>query len=113
MFLLLAIVLLLVLSAPWNVIGFAGALVCFSGELAFWHRKVRGRPAVVGVDALIGEIGSVVSACRPFGQGRVSGTIWAARCDAGAAPGESVRVTGRRRLTLVVEKVAADADWRG
>jgi membrane protein implicated in regulation of membrane protease activity len=103
MFVLLAIALLLVLPSPWNVIGFAAALVCFCGELAFWHRRVRHRPAAVGVDTMVGEVGTVVSPCRPHGQVQVLGTIWAARCAMGADQGDSVTVVGRRRLTLIVE----------
>jgi len=109
MFVLVAIVLLLTLSHPWNVVGFACALVCFGGELAFWHRKVRGHPEAVGAHTLIGEVGTVLSQCRPDGQVQVAGTIWAARCEAGADQGASVRVVGRRRLTLIVEPIGSDA----
>jgi membrane protein implicated in regulation of membrane protease activity len=108
-FVLVAIVLLLALPHPWNVVGFACALVCFGGELAFWHRKVRGHPEAVGAHTLIGEVGTVVSRCRPDGQVQVSGTIWAARCEAGADQGDSVRVVDRRRLTLIVEPTGSDA----
>jgi len=109
MLLLVAIVLLLALSSPWNVVGFAVALVGFCGELGFWHRKVRGRPEAVGPHTLIGEVGTVLTSCRPDGQVQVLGTIWAARCEAGADQGDSVKVVGRRRLTLIVEPDDADA----
>ena len=42
----------------------------------------------------------------PVGQVRLNGEIWEARCEAGAGTGERVRVTGRKRLTLIVEPVA-------
>ena len=103
MFLLVALVLLLVLPSPWGFIGFGIALVCFAGEIAFWQRKVRGRRATVGAHTLIGELGTVVSPCRPDGQIRLSGEIWAAHCELGAAPGDTVTVVGRRNLTLIVE----------
>ncbi len=108
MFLLLAIVLLLVLPSPWDVVGLTLGLVCFAGEVFFWHRRVRGRRAQVGAHTLIGESGIVVTACRPTGQVRVSGEIWAARCEPGADPGETVTVVGRRQLTLVVERAPDD-----
>ena len=38
-----------------------------------------------------------------LGQIRLQGEIWAARCEAGAVPGDRVRVTGRDGLTLIVE----------
>jgi membrane protein implicated in regulation of membrane protease activity len=105
-FFLVALALLLVLPSPWNLVGFGLGLTCFAGEVAYWHRKVRGRRAAVGAQTLIGTGGTVVSACRPDGQVRVSGEIWAARCDAGAGVGDEIRVVGRRKLTLVVEPVA-------
>jgi membrane protein implicated in regulation of membrane protease activity len=104
-FLLLAVVLLLVLPSPWGLVGFAVGLVCFGGEVLFWHRRVRGRRALVGVQTLIGESATVVSSCRPTGQVRVSGEIWAAHCELGADPGETVAVVGRSRLTLIVERI--------
>lgn len=105
MFFLLAIVLLLVLHHPWNIVGFAVCLVLFLGEGYLWNRTVRGRRATVGAQTLIGKEGRVVSPCRPKGQVRLNGEIWEARCTAGADPGERVRVVGRDRLTLVVERI--------
>ena len=104
MFLLLALALLVVLPSPWGFIGFGIGVVCFAGEVMYWQRKVRGRRAVVGAHTLIGEVGTVVSPCRPTGQVRVSGEIWAAHCESGADLGETVTVIGRRDLTLVVER---------
>lgn len=105
MFFLLAIVLLLVLDHPWNFVGFAICLVLFLGEGYLWNRTVRHRRAAVGPQTLIGEEAEVVSPCRPDGQVRLNGEIWEARCAAGASPGERVRVVGRNRLTLVVERI--------
>jgi membrane protein implicated in regulation of membrane protease activity len=109
MFLIVAIVLLIFLPSPWSLFGFAAGLVCFMGELAFWHRRVKNRRAVVGAQTLIGQLATVVEPCRPTGQVRVDGAIWAARCDAGADRDETVRVVDREQLTLVVEKTAAPA----
>ncbi len=110
MFLLLALVLLIVLPSPWGFVGFGIALVCFGGEVLYWQRRVRGRRAVVGAHTLIGEVGTVVSPCRPSGQVRVSGEIWAAKCELGADRGDSVVVVDRRNLTLIVEGASGAAE---
>lgn len=105
MFVLIAFALLFVLPSPWNVVGFLGGLVCFIGEVLFWNRTVRGRRAAVGAHTMIGEVGTVVTACRPTGQVRLAGETWAAQCDGGADPGDAVRVVARRGLMLVVESL--------
>jgi membrane protein implicated in regulation of membrane protease activity len=102
-FLVLAIALLILLPYPWNLVGFLGALVAFVGELLFWNRTVRYKHKRVGVQTLIGRTATVVSRCAPTGQVRVAGEIWAARCDAGAATGDTVTVVAVDELTLVVE----------
>ena len=105
MFLLLAFVLLAVLSSPWNLLGFAACLVLFVGELFAWYRTVRGRRVEVGAETLIGAKAKVVTPCRPDGQVRLDGELWDARCAGGADRGDTVRVVGRRGLTLTVERV--------
>ena len=103
MFLIVGIVLLIFLPSPWNLVGSTVAFVLFLGELAFWRRRVRGLPKAVGAQNLVGQTGTVISVCRPDGQVRLSGEIWAARCAAGADEGDTVTVVGRDRLTLLVE----------
>jgi membrane protein implicated in regulation of membrane protease activity len=100
---ILGIVLLFVLPYPWNVTGLTICLVLGLGELFLWNRTVRHRRAVVDVDTLIGRTATVTAPCRPVGQIRLDGETWEARCEAGADPGDTVRVIGRKRLTLVVE----------
>jgi membrane protein implicated in regulation of membrane protease activity len=109
MFAIVALVLLLALPWPWDLVGFVIGLVLFCGELFFWNRRVRGRRKVVGAQTLIGEAATVVLACRPQGQVRLSGEIWAARCEGGADVGEAVTVVGRDGLTLLVERARASA----
>jgi membrane protein implicated in regulation of membrane protease activity len=104
-FFVAAFLLLILLPSPWSFVGFACCLVAFLGEVSFWHHRVRGKRKVVGAQTLIGQVARVVSPCRPRGQVRVSGEIWAARCDEGAGPGEEVTVVGRDELTLIVERV--------
>jgi membrane protein implicated in regulation of membrane protease activity len=112
-FFVVALVLLLVLPSPWNIVGFGLGLACFAGEVAYWHRRVRGHRIAVGAQTLIGEVGTVVTSCRPSGQVRVSGEIWAARCDTGADVGDAVEVVDRRKLTLVVERARRTAEGPG
>ncbi|HUK96639.1 MAG TPA: NfeD family protein [Gaiellaceae bacterium] len=105
MFFVLAFVLLIVLSSPWNIVGFGTCFILGIGELVFWSRRVRGRPVAVGAHTLLGREAQVISPCRPEGQVQLDGEIWQARCADGADPGESVRVVARERLVLVVERV--------
>jgi membrane-bound serine protease (ClpP class) len=103
---LLAVVLLVVLPSPWNLIAFILMLPVWVLELVFWSRTVRGRRRAVGTETMIGRHALVISPCHPLGQVRLDGEIWQARCDGGAESGDTVRVTALDRLTLVVEKVA-------
>jgi membrane-bound serine protease (ClpP class) len=102
----LAVILLLLLPTPWNVIGFIVVLPIWVLELMAWNRTVKHRRKAVGAQTLIGKAAVVSAPCRPVGQVRLDGEIWEARCDAGASPGDRVRVIGRDGLTLVVEAAA-------
>ena len=82
-----------------------GALVLELGEIGFWFWYSHRRRIQVGAETLVGREAVVVTACRPLGQVRLDGEIWAARCDEGAGQGERVRVVGRDGLTLVVALV--------
>ena len=79
-----------------------GALVEVA-EMGFWFWLSRRRRVQVGPETLIGARAAVVRDCRPLGLVRLSGELWQARCDAGAAKGETVLVRGREGLTLLVE----------
>jgi membrane protein implicated in regulation of membrane protease activity len=102
----LAVVLLLLLPSPWNVVGFIVVLPLWVLELFGWNRTVKHRRKAVGAQTLIGKDAVVSTPCRPVGQVRLDGEIWEARCEAGASVGDRVRVIGRERLTLVVEAAA-------
>jgi membrane-bound serine protease (ClpP class) len=79
------------------------AAVLEVAETMFWIRFSRRRRIQVGAETLIGAEGVVTETCRPLGQVRLAGELWQARCEAGADPGERVRVVGRTDLTLLVE----------
>jgi membrane-bound serine protease (ClpP class) len=106
MLIFVAIALLLLLSSPWNVVAFLVLLPLWVLELFGWNRTTKRHKKAVGAETLIGREAVVSLPCRPVGQVRLDGEIWEARCEAGAGTGERVRVTGRDRLTLVVEPVA-------
>jgi len=103
-FLLVAIVLLIVLPSPWRIVGFAIGLALFIGEVLFWNWRVRGQRVKTGVATIVGQTGTVLSPCRPYGQVQLGGEIWKARCDTGADHGDSVVVVAVDGLTLTVER---------
>ena len=107
MLIVVAVVLLVVLPSPWNLVAFLVLIPLWLLELMGWNRTVRHRRRAVGVDTLIGRDAVVVTACRPRGQVRLDGEIWNARCDAGAAIDDRVRIVDRDRLTLVVVPTAS------
>ena len=92
-----------VLDGPWDVLVVVGALALEVGEIFFWFWYSKRRRVQVGAETLIGRPGVVITECRPLGQVRVDGEIWAARCASGADVGTAVRVDGREGLTLLVQ----------
>jgi membrane-bound serine protease (ClpP class) len=106
MFLAAAIVLLLVLPSPWDVVALAVCLVLGIIEILFGWRRVRGLPKGVGAENLIGAEATVISPCHPRGEVSVGGERWQADCAAGADQDEVVTVVGRKRLVLIVEAAA-------
>jgi membrane-bound serine protease (ClpP class) len=103
MILLLAILLaIFVLPAPWSLVIVVLGVFGEIGEIV-WGRRLakRWRPKT-GSEAMIGKPAQVVVACRPDGQVRVHGELWAATCAAGADVGETVLIQALDGLTLVV-----------
>jgi membrane protein implicated in regulation of membrane protease activity len=103
---ILAVVLLLVLDGPWNIVAFVIVTLLWLVELYGWSRTVKKQRRVVGAETLIGQTAVVTEPCRPLGQVRLRGETWEARCQGGAGEGDEVRVIGRDKLTLVVEPVS-------
>lgn len=93
----------LFVPSPWGVLLVAGVALVEVAETVFWIRLSRRRRVQVGAETLIGAEGLVTKACRPTGRVRLTGELWQARCEAGADPGDRVRVVGRDGLVLVVQ----------
>jgi membrane protein implicated in regulation of membrane protease activity len=91
-----------VLSPPWSYAVVVGAAAVELAEAWFWWWLSHRREPAVGVETLVGARGVAASACRPYGQVRVRGELWQARCDEGADPGDAVEVVTVEALTLVV-----------
>ena len=106
MLLIAGLVLLFLLPSPWNLIAFLGGLLLWLGEVFVIWRLVRQKQVQAGAETLVGRTATVIVACRPLGQVRLSGEseIWRARCAEGVEQGETVRVVGLDQLTLVVER---------
>ena len=106
MLLITGLVLLFLLPTPWNLIAFFAGLVLWLGEVFAIWRLVRRKKVQAGAETLVGRTATVIVACRPLGQVRLSGEaeIWRARCADGAERGETVRIVGLDQLTLIVER---------
>jgi membrane-bound serine protease (ClpP class) len=109
MFFVVALVVLLLLPSPWNVIGCVVSLVLAVLEVAYWKRVVGTYRVRAGAETLLGAHATVVRPCRPRGQVRVNGEIWEATSASGADRGDEVTVVGREGLTLIVEREPSDA----
>jgi membrane-bound serine protease (ClpP class) len=98
------LVAVFVLSPPWSYVVVVVAGVVELVESWFWLWLSRRRAPAVGVETLVGARGVVRSPCRPYGQVRVRGEFWQARCDEGADAGDAVQVVAVEGLTLVVRR---------
>jgi membrane-bound serine protease (ClpP class) len=92
-----------VLPSPWGIVAVvAGGAIDIAESLVLlrWSRR---RRTVTGAEALIGQTAVVATPCRPLGQVRIAGELWAARSEFGADPGDEVVVRGLDGLTLLVD----------
>ena len=105
MFFLLALLLLIVLPSPWNVIGgvVSGALGLV--EVGYWQRRMRGEKVQTGVENLVGATGEVTERLAPSGQVRLLGELWEAHSSSELPSGTRVRVVAVHGLALEVEAV--------
>jgi membrane protein implicated in regulation of membrane protease activity len=110
MILLVAVLLaVFVASPPWNVVIALAGVILEVGEVIWGRRLARRWRPKTGAEAMIGKSAEVVSDCRPDGEVRVHGELWAASCAPGAGVGETVRIEALDGLTLIVAPVASDA----
>lgn len=107
MFLLLALLLLLFLPDPWNVVGALAALALFGLEVLYFYRRMRGVKVVTGAENLVGAVGTTVEPLDPEGHVRVQGELWQARAPGAVPAGTKVRVVALDELTLEVETAEA------
>lgn len=110
MFVLLAVLLLLLLPDPWNVVGALAALAVGGAEVLYFYRRMRGEKVVTGVENLVGSTGKVTTPLAPSGQIRVLGEIWEAQAATAVPVGETVRVVAVHGLKLDVERVPVPGD---
>lgn len=92
-----------VVPDPWTLPVIGLAVVVEVSETLFtlwWSRRA---PPKVGPETLIGSTGRVVEGLRPLGRVRVRGEVWRATSPEEIEAGARIRVTGRDRLTLLVE----------
>jgi membrane-bound serine protease (ClpP class) len=103
MFLVAMIALaLFVLPPGLGIAVVALGIVVEVAEVGFWARFLRRYRVTTGAEGLIGSRAEVIEACDPEGRVRLRGEIWRARCPAGAAVGERVRVAAVDGLTVEV-----------
>ena len=93
-----------VVPDAWTIPVIALAAVVEVSETLFtlwWSRRA---PPKVGPETLIGASGRVVETLRPIGRVRVRGEVWRAKSHDEIETGARIRVTGRDRLTLDVDR---------
>jgi membrane protein implicated in regulation of membrane protease activity len=108
MFILLAVLLLILLPDPWNLVLGLASLGLGGVEIVYWERRMRRHRVRTGVESLVGATGVVTTRLAPTGQIRVHGELWEARAARELPAGERVRIIAVDGLTLDVEQDAPD-----
>jgi membrane protein implicated in regulation of membrane protease activity len=106
MFLLLAPLLLIFLPWPWNLVGGLASGALGVAEVGYWHRRMRRRKVVTGVEDLVGATAQVTESCAPLGRVRLRGELWEARSTQEIGRGTPVRVVAVDGLVLEVEPMS-------
>jgi len=101
--LVVGLVLFAILDPPVGTIALVLGALFEIGEAVFWTRYLRRFRVRTGSEGMLGERAEAIEPCRPDGRVKLRGEIWAAECEAGADPGDQVRVVAVRGLTLEVE----------
>ena len=105
MFLLLALLLLIFVPSPWNLISGLASGALGVVEVAYWYRRMRREKVQTGVENLVGATGEAAERLDPSGHVRVLGELWEARSSSELPRGSRVRVVAVNDLTLEVEAV--------
>lgn len=109
MFFVLALLLLLFLPSPWDLVGALVSLGLFVLEVVYWQRRMRAHKVQTGVENLVGAIGQVTEPLAPVGRVRLLGELWEARSTRTLPAGSSIRVVAVHGLRLDVEPESEDA----
>lgn len=112
MFLLLALLLVIFVPSPWNVIGAVVTGAVGLVEVAYWHRRMRREKVQTGVENLVGATGEAAERLAPSGHVRVLGELWEASSSSEVPPGARVRVVAVNDLILEVETAEDPPDSR-
>ncbi len=88
------------------ILGFALASAAALIGLATLLARLRRRPVVSGAEELLGATGAVMA--NDASRGWIHGESWRIRADGPLRPGEPVRVTGRKGLTLFVQPLDSE-----
>jgi membrane protein implicated in regulation of membrane protease activity len=99
MLLVLGIVGLFFIPAPWNVVVVCVAALIEVGEVFAWIKFLRRYRVQTGAEGMVGERGEVIGP----GRVRVRGEIWSASGEGPLETGAQVRVAAVDGLTLRVE----------
>jgi membrane protein implicated in regulation of membrane protease activity len=102
MFLLLALLLLLFLPDPWNLVAALASSLAGAAEILFWERRMSRHRVRTGQEALVGATGEVTAPLTPIGQVRVKGELWDAHSSTPLDRGARVQVVAIEDLTLEV-----------
>jgi membrane-bound serine protease (ClpP class) len=105
MFLLLALLLLIFVPSPWNLIGGLASGALGVVEVAYWYRRMRREKVQTGVENLVGATGEAAERLDPSGHVRVLGELWEANSSSELPRGARVRVVAVHGLVLEVETV--------
>jgi membrane-bound serine protease (ClpP class) len=108
MFLLLALLLLIGLPSPWNLIGGLASGALGVVEVAYWYRRMRREKVQTGVENLVGATGEAAERLAPSGHVRVLGELWEANSSSELPRGSRVRVVAVHGLILEVEALEAE-----
>ena len=108
-FFLLALLLLVFLPWPWNLVGALVSGGLGVAEVVYWERRMRAHKVQTGVENLLGAVGKVAEPLAPVGQIRVHGELWEARSTRTLPSGTAVRVVAVNGLVLDVEPESEDA----